>query len=35
MGGGGEEKNGKLWIEGREGKIGGGRSGDEEPLPAG
>ena len=30
-----EGGNGKLWIKGREGKIGGGRSGDEEPLPAG
>ena len=32
---GGEGENGKLWRESREGKIGGGRSGDEELLPVG
>ena len=34
-GGTGEGENGKLWREGREGKIGRGRSGNKEPLPAG
>ena len=34
-GGTGEGENGKLWREGREGKIGGGRSGVKESLPAG